>query len=87
MPEWAKISGFVALAVAVVGGFIALAIILIATGHGPPSTGELERRANDACGSDRVADVEYNPRGFGHRQSFETTCRRDDGSVYIVVNR
>lgn len=75
----------VTAAVVAVVAAIVIPIIVFKPHVGRPSTGELERRANSACGADRTVDVEYNPRGFGHRQSFETTCRRADGSVYVVV--
>lgn len=79
-------AAFAAVAAAVIAAIV-VPIVVFKPRVGGPSTGELERRANSACGADRTVDVEYNPRGFGHRQSFETTCRRADGSVYTVVTK
>lgn len=63
-------------------GFIALALLV---GCGGDDTGSLTRKANEACGPDTRIKFKYHQSGFAARAVVEVTCRREDGSVYLVL--
>jgi hypothetical protein len=72
-----------------VGFFVVLVVVsarIIGDALNEPSVADLQRRANTACGAERILTVNYHPGGWSG-PSFETLCARADGRIYVVVTK